>query len=70
MGVEFGYMKEGIKVSEIEVKEKVVKFDLVYQEVVDKEEFYEFSGEYESFIMEFLKVDEGKKEIFLELFLI
>ncbi|XP_070929990.1 microtubule-associated protein 2 isoform X16 [Macaca nemestrina] len=62
MGVESGHMKEGIKVSETEVKEKVAKPDLVHQEAVDKEESYESSGEHESLTMESLKADEGKKE--------
>ncbi|XP_064229138.1 microtubule-associated protein 2 isoform X18 [Aotus nancymaae] len=63
MGVESGHMKEGTKVSETEVKEKVAKPDLVHQEAVDKEESYESSGEHESLTMESLKADEGKKEI-------
>nr|XP_031534075.1 microtubule-associated protein 2 isoform X30 [Vicugna pacos] len=62
MGVESGHVKEGIKVSETEVKEKVAKPDLVHQEAVDKEESYESSGEHESLTMESLKADEGKKE--------
>ncbi|XP_037066213.1 microtubule-associated protein 2 isoform X11 [Peromyscus leucopus] len=62
MGVESGHMKEGVKVNEIEVKEKVAKPDLVHQEAVDKEESYESSGEHESLTMESLKPDEGKKE--------
>uniref|UniRef100_A0A2R8PE93 Microtubule-associated protein n=1 Tax=Callithrix jacchus TaxID=9483 RepID=A0A2R8PE93_CALJA len=62
MGVESGHMKEGTKVSETEVKEKVAKPDLVHQEAVDKEESYESSGEHESLTMESLKADEGKKE--------
>ncbi|XP_032134285.1 microtubule-associated protein 2 isoform X21 [Sapajus apella] len=62
MGVEPGHMKEGTKVSETEVKEKVAKPDLVHQEAVDKEESYESSGEHESLTMESLKADEGKKE--------
>nr|XP_021515791.1 microtubule-associated protein 2 isoform X4 [Meriones unguiculatus] len=63
MGVESGHMKEGVKVNETEVKEKVAKPDLVHQEAVDKEESYESSGEHESLTMESLKPDEGKKEI-------
>ncbi|KAL6052405.1 hypothetical protein STEG23_015792 [Scotinomys teguina] len=62
MGVESGHMKEGVKVNETEVKEKVAKPDLVHQEAVDKEESYESSGEHESLTMESLKPDEGKKE--------
>ncbi|XP_052605682.1 microtubule-associated protein 2 isoform X16 [Peromyscus californicus insignis] len=62
IGVESGHMKEGVKVNEIEVKEKVAKPDLVHQEAVDKEESYESSGEHESLTMESLKPDEGKKE--------
>ncbi|XP_040609362.1 microtubule-associated protein 2 isoform X19 [Mesocricetus auratus] len=62
MGVESGHMKEGAKVNETEVKEKVAKPDLVHQEAVDKEESYESSGEHESLTMESLKPDEGKKE--------
>ncbi|KAG8520949.1 Microtubule-associated protein 2, partial [Galemys pyrenaicus] len=62
MGVEPGHMREGTKVSETEVKEKVAKPDLVHQEAVDKEESYESSGEHESLTMESLKADEGKKE--------
>ncbi|XP_058156215.1 microtubule-associated protein 2 isoform X4 [Dasypus novemcinctus] len=62
MGVEPGHIKEGTKVSETEVKEKVAKPDLVHQEAVDKEESYESSGEHESLTMESLKPDEGKKE--------
>ncbi|XP_023586989.1 microtubule-associated protein 2 isoform X3 [Trichechus manatus latirostris] len=62
MDVESGHMKEGTKVSETEVKEKVAKPDLVHQEAVDKEESYESSGEHESLTMESLKPDEGKKE--------
>ncbi|XP_020143842.2 microtubule-associated protein 2 isoform X26 [Microcebus murinus] len=63
MSVESGHMKEGAKVNETEVKEKVAKPDLVHQEAVDKEESYESSGEHESLTMESLKPDEGKKEI-------
>ncbi|XP_057407241.1 microtubule-associated protein 2 isoform X17 [Balaenoptera acutorostrata] len=63
IGVESGHVKEGTKVSETEVKEKVAKPDLVHQEAVDKEESYESSGEHESLTMESLKADEGKKEI-------
>ncbi|XP_016052220.1 PREDICTED: microtubule-associated protein 2 isoform X2 [Miniopterus natalensis] len=62
MGVDLGHMKEGTRVSETEVKEKVAKPDLVHQEAVDKEESYESSGEHESLTMESLKPDEGKKE--------
>ncbi|XP_021563488.1 microtubule-associated protein 2 isoform X1 [Carlito syrichta] len=62
MGVESGHLKEGLRVSEMEVKEKVAKPDLVHQEAVDKEESYESSGEHESLTMESLKADEGKKE--------
>ncbi|XP_040840515.1 microtubule-associated protein 2 isoform X3 [Ochotona curzoniae] len=62
MSVESGHMKEGAKVSETEVKEKVAKPDLVHQEAVDKEESYESSGEHESLTMESLKPEEGKKE--------
>ncbi|XP_027421879.1 microtubule-associated protein 2 isoform X19 [Bos indicus x Bos taurus] len=62
MGVESSHLKDGTKVSETEVKEKVAKPDLVHQEAVDKEESYESSGEHESLTMESLKADEGKKE--------
>nr|KAF6353630.1 microtubule associated protein 2 [Pipistrellus kuhlii] len=62
MGVESGHVREGTKVSETEVKEKVAKPDLVHQEAVDKEESYESSGEHESLTMESLKPEEGKKE--------
>ncbi|XP_073074291.1 microtubule-associated protein 2 isoform X4 [Manis javanica] len=62
ISVESGQAKEGTKVSETEVKEKVAKPDLVHQEAVDKEESYESSGEHESLTMESLKADEGKKE--------
>ncbi|XP_045874927.1 microtubule-associated protein 2 isoform X4 [Meles meles] len=62
MSVESGHIKEGIKVSDTEIKEKVAKPDLVHQEAVDKEESYESSGEHESLTMESLKADEGKKE--------
>ncbi|XP_031223636.1 microtubule-associated protein 2 isoform X3 [Mastomys coucha] len=62
LGVESGHTKEGVKVNETEVKEKVAKPDLVHQEAVDKEESYESSGEHESLTMESLKPDEGKKE--------
>ncbi|XP_054979349.1 microtubule-associated protein 2 isoform X3 [Sorex araneus] len=62
LGLEPGPLKEGTKVSETEVKEKVAKPDLVHQEAVDKEESYESSGEHESLTMESLKADEGKKE--------
>lgn len=61
-GIESSHMKEGTKVSETEVKEKVAKPDLVHQEAVDKEESYESSGEHESLTMESLKPDDGKKE--------
>ncbi|XP_044097411.1 microtubule-associated protein 2 isoform X4 [Neovison vison] len=63
VSVESGHIKEGLKVSETEIKEKVAKPDLVHQEAVDKEESYESSGEHESLTMESLKADEGKKEI-------
>uniref|UniRef100_A0A8C6E301 Microtubule-associated protein n=1 Tax=Moschus moschiferus TaxID=68415 RepID=A0A8C6E301_MOSMO len=63
VGVESSHVKEGTKVSETEVKEKVAKPDLVHQEAVDKEESYESSGEHESLTMESLKADEGKKEM-------
>ncbi|CAK6448130.1 unnamed protein product [Pipistrellus nathusii] len=62
MGIESGHVREGTKVSETEVKEKVAKPDLVHQEAVDKEESYESSGEHESLTMESLKPEEGKKE--------
>ncbi|XP_062046751.1 microtubule-associated protein 2 isoform X2 [Lepus europaeus] len=62
MGAEPGHVKEGAKVNETEVKEKVAKPDLVHQEAVDKEESYESSGEHESLTMESLKPEEGKKE--------
>lgn len=62
MGVESGHMREGTKVGETEVKEKVAKPDLVHQEAVDKEESYESSGEHESLTMESLKPEEGKRE--------
>ncbi|XP_066178486.1 microtubule-associated protein 2 isoform X2 [Sylvia atricapilla] len=42
-----GYVKDSTKLSEIEVKEKVTKPDLVHQEAVDKEESYESSGEHD-----------------------
>ncbi|XP_066045574.1 microtubule-associated protein 2 isoform X14 [Chamaea fasciata] len=42
-----GYMKDSTKLSEIEIKEKVTKPDLVHQEAVDKEESYESSGEHD-----------------------
>ncbi|XP_027493363.1 microtubule-associated protein 2 isoform X27 [Corapipo altera] len=41
------YMKDGTKLSETEIKEKVPKPDLVHQEAVDKEESYESSGEHD-----------------------
>ncbi|XP_033620488.1 microtubule-associated protein 2 isoform X11 [Fukomys damarensis] len=63
LGVEAGHVKEGARVSETEVKEKVAKPDLVHQEAVDKEESYESSGEHESLTMDSLKPDEGKKEM-------
>ncbi|XP_013376229.1 PREDICTED: microtubule-associated protein 2 isoform X2 [Chinchilla lanigera] len=63
LSVEAGHVKEGARVSETEVKEKVAKPDLVHQEAVDKEESYESSGEHESLTMESLKPDEGKKEL-------
>ncbi|XP_067993965.1 microtubule-associated protein 2 isoform X26 [Melanerpes formicivorus] len=42
---ELSYVKDGTKLSETEIKEKVTKPDLVHQEAVDKEESYESSGE-------------------------
>ncbi|KAM6269015.1 microtubule-associated protein 2 [Porphyrio hochstetteri] len=41
------YVKDSIKLSETEIKEKVAKPDLVHQEAVDKEESYESSGEHD-----------------------
>lgn len=41
------YVKDSTKLSEIEIKEKVTKPDLVHQEAVDKEESYESSGEHD-----------------------
>ncbi|XP_041267624.1 microtubule-associated protein 2 [Onychostruthus taczanowskii] len=41
------YAKDSSKLSEIEIKEKVTKPDLVHQEAVDKEESYESSGEHD-----------------------
>ncbi|NXY89962.1 MTAP2 protein, partial [Alcedo cyanopectus] len=41
------YVKDNIKLSETEIKEKVTKPDLVHQEAVDKEESYESSGEHD-----------------------
>ncbi|NWH79956.1 MTAP2 protein, partial [Piaya cayana] len=41
------YVKDGTKLSEIDIKEKVAKPDLVHQEAVDKEESYESSGEHD-----------------------
>ncbi|XP_040560059.1 microtubule-associated protein 2 isoform X18 [Gallus gallus] len=41
------YVKDSIKLSETEIKEKVTKPDLVHQEAVDKEESYESSGEHD-----------------------
>ncbi|XP_032549997.1 microtubule-associated protein 2 isoform X17 [Chiroxiphia lanceolata] len=41
------YLKDGTKLSETEIKEKVPKPDLVHQEAVDKEESYESSGEHD-----------------------
>ncbi|KAM9235856.1 microtubule-associated protein 2 [Leptosomus discolor] len=41
------YVKDGSKLSETEIKEKVTKPDLVHQEAVDKEESYESSGEHD-----------------------
>ncbi|XP_077037204.1 microtubule-associated protein 2 isoform X10 [Agelaius phoeniceus] len=41
------YAKDSTKLSEIEIKEKVPKPDLVHQEAVDKEESYESSGEHD-----------------------
>ncbi|NWT60881.1 MTAP2 protein, partial [Erythrocercus mccallii] len=45
--IEPGYVKDSTKLSEIEIKEKVTKPDLVHQEAVDKEESYESSGEHD-----------------------
>ncbi|XP_063256202.1 microtubule-associated protein 2 isoform X1 [Prinia subflava] len=44
---ELGYVKDSTKLSEMEIKEKVTKPDLVHQEAVDKEESYESSGEHD-----------------------
>ncbi|XP_054033044.1 microtubule-associated protein 2 isoform X17 [Dryobates pubescens] len=44
---ELSYVKDGTKLSETEIKEKVTKPDLVHQEAVDKEESYESSGEHD-----------------------
>ncbi|XP_054134283.1 microtubule-associated protein 2 isoform X2 [Melozone crissalis] len=44
---ELSYAKDSTKLSEIEIKEKVTKPDLVHQEAVDKEESYESSGEHD-----------------------
>ncbi|XP_039584569.1 microtubule-associated protein 2 isoform X25 [Passer montanus] len=41
------FAKDSSKLSEIEIKEKVTKPDLVHQEAVDKEESYESSGEHD-----------------------
>ncbi|XP_069716640.1 microtubule-associated protein 2 isoform X11 [Phaenicophaeus curvirostris] len=45
--IEPSYVKDGTKLSETEIKEKVTKPDLVHQEAVDKEESYESSGEHD-----------------------
>ncbi|XP_037999044.1 microtubule-associated protein 2 isoform X6 [Motacilla alba alba] len=45
--MEPSYAKDSTKLSEIEIKEKVTKPDLVHQEAVDKEESYESSGEHD-----------------------
>ncbi|XP_014815116.1 PREDICTED: microtubule-associated protein 2 isoform X6 [Calidris pugnax] len=45
--IEPSYVKDSTKLSEIEIKEKVAKPDLVHQEAVDKEESYESSGEHD-----------------------
>ncbi|PKU34369.1 microtubule-associated protein 2 isoform x1 [Limosa lapponica baueri] len=45
--IEPSYVKDSTKLSEIEIKEKVTKPDLVHQEAVDKEESYESSGEHD-----------------------
>ncbi|XP_043361607.1 microtubule-associated protein 2 isoform X7 [Dermochelys coriacea] len=59
-------MKDSIKLSESEIKEKMPKPDLVHQEAVDKEESYESSGEHdqiqEDLNGESLKPDDGKTE--------
>ncbi|KAM6260617.1 microtubule-associated protein 2 isoform 7-T15 [Spheniscus humboldti] len=60
------YVKDSSKLSEIEIKEKVTKPDLVHQEAVDKEESYESSGEHdqaqESLNGESLKPEDIKAE--------
>ncbi|NXG15662.1 MTAP2 protein, partial [Grallaria varia] len=60
------YMKDGTKLSETEIKEKVTKPDLVHQEAVDKEESYESSGEHdqaqEGLNGEFVKPEDIKAE--------
>ncbi|XP_008936058.1 PREDICTED: microtubule-associated protein 2, partial [Merops nubicus] len=60
------YVKDSIKLSETEIKEKVTKPDLVHQEAVDKEESYESSGEHdqaqESLNGESLKPEDIKTE--------
>ncbi|XP_061858262.1 microtubule-associated protein 2 isoform X1 [Colius striatus] len=60
------YVKDSTKLSEIEIKEKVTKPDLVHQEAVDKEESYESSGEHdqaqESLNGESLKPEDIKAE--------
>ncbi|XP_074766528.1 microtubule-associated protein 2 isoform X4 [Athene noctua] len=61
------YVKDGTKLSETEIKEKVTKPDLVHQEAVDKEESYESSGEHdqaqESLNGESLKAEDIKAEL-------
>ncbi|XP_058696399.1 microtubule-associated protein 2 isoform X2 [Poecile atricapillus] len=61
-----GYVKDITKLSEIEIKEKVTKPDLVHQEAVDKEESYESSGEHdqaqESLNGESVKAEDIKAE--------
>ncbi|XP_026708689.1 microtubule-associated protein 2 isoform X19 [Athene cunicularia] len=61
------YVKDGTKLSETEIKEKVTKPDLVHQEAVDKEESYESSGEHdqaqESLNGESLKPEDIKAEL-------
>ncbi|NXN06484.1 MTAP2 protein, partial [Indicator maculatus] len=63
---ELSYVKDGTKLSETEIKEKVTKPDLVHQEAVDKEESYESSGEHdqtqESLNGESLKPEDIKAE--------
>ncbi|XP_030342598.1 microtubule-associated protein 2 isoform X5 [Strigops habroptila] len=64
--IEPSYMKDSMKLSETEIKEKVTKPDLVHQEAVDKEESYESSGEHdqgqESLNGESLKPEDIKAE--------